>query len=69
MTQNYYVDNLLPVNVEAVKSIRLIDDKIMAFTREWGPFPWDKEIWTSTGAQEGPQYLKLTGPSCPESRS
>lgn len=37
MTQNYYVDNVLPVNAEAVKSIRLIDDKIMAFTREWGP--------------------------------
>lgn len=27
MTQEYYVDNLLPIYVEAVKSMRLIDDK------------------------------------------
>lgn len=26
MAQKYYVDNLLPIDVEAVKSIRLIDD-------------------------------------------
>jgi transposase len=27
MTQKYYVENLLPMYVDAIKSIRLIDDK------------------------------------------
>lgn len=42
MTQKYYVDNLLPINVEAVKSIRLIDDKIYGFYKRMETFPMGK---------------------------